>query len=107
MRPAEYCCTEEGQSPELWFHYGLNVPIYTHFTSPIRRYPDVLVHRLLAAALSGHDGGAGDIAGSGTLHEVCVGTGRFEAFLFFFFFVFVFSLLLSLLSAPFLFGLFV
>lgn len=40
-------------SPVLKPHYGLNYESYTHFTSPIRRYPDLLVHRTIRSILEG------------------------------------------------------
>ncbi|CAO3652055.1 unnamed protein product [Cunninghamella echinulata] len=50
MMQAQYFCS--GTEPESEFrHYGLATPIYTHFTSPIRRYADVIVHRLLQATI--------------------------------------------------------
>ena len=50
MQLAQYFCSGT-LVKENYAHYGLAVPFYTHFTSPIRRYPDILVHRLLASSL--------------------------------------------------------
>jgi len=50
MELARYFCTGMYEQHD-YHHYALNVPLYTHFTSPIRRYPDILVHRLLDMAV--------------------------------------------------------
>uniref|UniRef100_A0ABI7Z8A3 DIS3-like exonuclease 2 n=1 Tax=Felis catus TaxID=9685 RepID=A0ABI7Z8A3_FELCA len=51
MQMALYFCSGTLRDQAQFRHYALNVPLYTHFTSPIRRFADVLVHRLLAATL--------------------------------------------------------
>ena len=51
LQPAKYMCINEC-SEEDYSHYGLNFPLYTHFTSPIRRYADLLVHRLVTLTLN-------------------------------------------------------
>lgn len=55
MSKAIYGNTNEG-------HFGLAFDFYTHFTSPIRRYPDLLVHRVLATFLAGEKLDKSDLA---------------------------------------------
>ncbi|KAB8338821.1 hypothetical protein FH972_021765 [Carpinus fangiana] len=51
MRRAQYCVA--GRTvPEDLPHFALNLPLYTHFTNPSRRYADIIVHRQLEVALS-------------------------------------------------------
>ncbi|GBP37964.1 Exosome complex exonuclease RRP44 [Eumeta japonica] len=58
------------KSQEEFYHYGLACPIYTHFTSPIRRYADVIVHRLLAATI-GADSTYAELLDSKTTDSLC------------------------------------
>ena len=51
MYRAKYFC--EGMLDiAKYSHYALNMPLYTHFTSPIRRYADIIVHRQLESIIS-------------------------------------------------------
>ena len=70
MRRAEYFSTG-CMDPEHYAHYGLSVPVYTHFTSPIRRYADVIVHRLLARALEQIDWKVPDSAECKQIADEC------------------------------------
>lgn len=69
MMSAEYFCSGT-QSEDEFRHYGLASEIYTHFTSPIRRYADLVAHRQLAAAI-GYEAVDPSVRSRGRLEAVC------------------------------------
>jgi len=56
MQPAQYFAKGAFESEDMWEHFALHIPYYTHFTSPIRRYADLMVHRLLQASVGRSEG---------------------------------------------------
>ncbi|KAI9478991.1 exosome catalytic subunit dis3 [Coemansia sp. RSA 989] len=70
MMQAQYFCSGT-HTPEEYRHYGLATEIYTHFTSPIRRYADVMVHRLLHASIDRDAGYGSELTNKSQMTDQC------------------------------------
>ena len=57
------CMQRAMYSPRPSLHFALNFATYCHFTSPVRRYPDLVVHQVLDQHLGGEPGPEGDHGG--------------------------------------------
>ena len=67
---SEYCCTEEDETnPSAYRHYSLCLDQYTHFTSPIRRYVDIVMQRMLLQQ---------SILSREELEELCIAFNSFK-----------------------------
>lgn len=71
LKPARYSAENRG-------HFGLASSCYTHFTSPIRRYPDLMVHRILKSSLSKSDEFAREKIPEEEFRTLCLHCSRTE-----------------------------
>ena len=74
-KPARYTCQEEDVKIDV-SHFDLNSDFYTHFTSPIRRYVDIIVHRMLKSLLMGRN----DFYSKKELLSICNSTNTRTAY---------------------------
>jgi exoribonuclease R len=74
-KSAEYVLSSDSDDT---YHKGLNLDTYTHFTSPMRRYADILVHRILSSTLPASDAEHGTISLDNNLKDKVIRMNHFK-----------------------------